>query len=130
MQQWIALLLEATMLDTNDKVVCSFPPRPLTRAERQLLLDWTDASGDYSSFISERRSDDPTIYGRIVVQRRATNQYLYLVHCPRGSSWWIVLSAVTGENVGHFATLRAALDFLKPPAQRRQMEMFGTQRRP
>ncbi|HUB12064.1 MAG TPA: hypothetical protein VMB34_08910 [Acetobacteraceae bacterium] len=101
-----------------DKALCSFPPRPVTDGERQLLLDWAEASNDLSAFVSERRSDDPGIYRRIVILRRATRQRLYLIHCPLGSNWWMVTSAVERESVGYFPTLRAALNFVRPVARR------------
>lgn len=104
------------MVESIAKAVCAFPPRPVTDGERQLLLDWIEATGDFSGFVSERRSDDPAIYRRIVILRRATRQRLYVIHCPQGSNWWMVTSATEGEDVGYFATLRAALQFIRPLA--------------
>ena len=106
------------MAETIDKSLCSFPPRPVTDGERQLLLDWVETNVDFSAFVSERRSDDPAIYRRIVVLRRATRQRLYLIHCPQGSNWWMVSSAADRENVGFFPTLRAALQFIRPQQHR------------
>jgi hypothetical protein len=95
-------------------VLRTFPPRPLTDDERLLLLDWIQAAKGFSAFVSERRSDDPAIYKRIVVSRRATKQYLYLIHAPTNSAGWIVLSAIKGEYVERFPTLRAALNYIEP----------------
>jgi hypothetical protein len=106
------------MDQTLDKAICSFPPRSITDGERQVLLDWIDANAELAAFVSERRSDDPTVYRRIVVLRRSTRQRLYLVHCPEGSNWWMVTAASERENVGFFPTLRAALSFIRPMAQR------------
>lgn len=99
-----------------DNVLRTFPPRPVTDGERQILRDWIRTTEDLSAYVSERRSDDPAIYRRIVVSRRATKQHLYLIHSPQGSDCWIVLSAVEAEDVGHFPTLRAALDHIRPAA--------------
>ena len=99
-------------------MVCSFPPRPVTDGERQLLLDWIEASDDLTAFVSERRTDDPGIYRHLVVLRRINRQRLYLIHCPQRSNWWTVLSAAERENVGYFPTLRAALHFIHPVARR------------
>ena len=97
-----------------DNIPRTFPPRPLTDGERQLLLDWSESAGDFSAFLSQRQSDDPAIYERIVVFLRATKRHLYLVHCPHGSNRWIVASAVERENIGYFPTLRDALNSIQP----------------
>jgi hypothetical protein len=107
-----------SMVDAVDNSVSTSPPRPVTDGERQILLDWVDATDDLAAFVSERRSDDPGIFRRIVVHRRATKQRLYLIHCPQNSNWWVVTSAVERENVGYFPTLRAALQFVRPLTQR------------
>jgi hypothetical protein len=92
----------------------TFPPRPLTEDERHVLLDWIKAAKGFSAFVSERRSDDPEIYRRIVVSRRATKQHLYLIHSPTDSARWIVFSAAKGEYVERFPTLRTALNYIEP----------------
>jgi hypothetical protein len=102
------------MSDLIDRVLCTFPPRPLADGERQLLAEWTEVVKDFSTFVSQRRSDDPAIYQRIVVSRRVTEQHLYLIHCPKDLDCWIMISAVEGKSIGHFASLRAALDYISP----------------
>jgi hypothetical protein len=97
-----------------ENVLLTFPPRPITDGERQILLDWIATTDDLFAFVSERRSDDPAIYRRIVVMRRATNRNLYLVHSPKDSDCWLVMSATERENVGYFPTLRAALNYIRP----------------
>jgi hypothetical protein len=92
------------------------PPRPLTDDERQLLLDWKQAAQDYSAFVSERRSDEPAIYRRIVVSLRATRQHLYLIHGSTEPACWIIISIETGEYVESFPTLRAVLNYIEPVA--------------
>lgn len=91
-----------------------FPPRPLTDGERAILLGWTLATKDFSTFVSERRSDDPAVYRRIIVSRRVNNRRLYMIHAHQNSDYWIMVSAADGEDVGHFPTLRAALNFINP----------------
>ncbi len=100
------------MPDFIDKVLRSFPPRPVTDGERQLLLDWIDTAEDFSAVVSERRSDDPAIYRRIVISRRATNRCLYFIHSPQHSDCWIMISAEDGQDVGRFPTLLAALNYI------------------
>src|ERR1700722_11406094 len=89
-----------------------FPPRPLTDGERAILLGWTTVAKGFSTFVSERRSDDPAIYRRIIVSRKGNNQRLYLIHSHQNSDYWVMISAADGEDIGHFPTLRAALNFI------------------
>ncbi len=91
-----------------------FPPRPLTDGERAILLGWSIAAKDFSAFVSERRSDDPAVYRRIVISRRVDNRRLYLIHSHQNSDHWIMVSAADQEDVGHFPTLRAALNYISP----------------
>ena len=102
------------MLDHLKNVLLTFPPRPITDGERQILLDWIGTTDDLSAFVSERRSDDPAIYRRIVIIRRATKRHLYLIHSPKDSDCWVVVSATEREDVGHFPTLRMALNYIRP----------------
>jgi hypothetical protein len=104
-----------------DSLLEGSPPRPLTDKERLMVRAWAEASSVHSAFVSERRTDDPAIYRRIVVLRRVTKRYLYLIHCPQGSNCWIVLSAVERDNLGYFPTLRDALNFIRPVTMPVQM---------
>lgn len=97
-----------------DNVQRIFPPRPLTDGERAILLGWSMAAKDFTAFVSERRSDDPAVYRRIVISRRAGNRRLYLIHSHQNSDHWIMVSAADREDVGHFPTLRAALNYISP----------------
>ncbi len=102
-------------MDQNtESVLGASPPRPLTDDERQFLHAWIAGTEVLSAFLSERQTDDPAIFGQIVVFRRATKRHLYLIHCPQGANCWIVLSAVERENLGYFSTLRAALNYISP----------------
>ncbi len=103
-----------TMDRQVDNVQRIFPPRLLTDGEREILLDWIGAATEFVAFVSERRSDDPAIYRRIVVSRRADNRRLYLIHSHRSSDHWSMVSAVDGDDVGRFPTLRAALNCISP----------------
>jgi hypothetical protein len=103
-----------------DNVVGERPPRLLTDDERLLLHAWATANGVLSAFVSQRQTDDPAIYRRIVVFRRVTKRHLYLIHCPLGSSGWIVLSAVERDDLGYFPSLRDALNFIRPVTLPRQ----------
>lgn len=95
-------------------VPMTFPPRPLTDGEREILRSWATAVDDVFAFVSERRSDDPTIYRRIVITRTSTGQRLYFIRPPHGNDFWQVLSAREGEDIARCPTLRAALNFVRP----------------
>ncbi|HVC59964.1 MAG TPA: hypothetical protein VND19_06325 [Acetobacteraceae bacterium] len=112
--------------DHMTNVLVTFPPRPLTDAEREILRAWATEVDDVFAFVSERRSDDPTVYRRIVISRNSTRQRLYLIRPPQGNDSWLVLSAVHGEDVARCPTLWAALNFVKPAraaAQPNQMRL-------
>jgi hypothetical protein len=95
-------------------VLLTFPPRPLTDWEHETLRGLVEAVDGFTAFVSERRSDDPAIYRRIVVIRRRTKQHAYTIHAPQGMDVWIVASATEGEDIGNFRTLRAGLEFVQP----------------
>ncbi len=95
-------------------VPVTFPPRPLTDGEREILRSWERGVDDVFAFVSERRSDDPAIYRRIVITRSSTGQRLYFIRPPQGNDSWQVLSAKEGEDIARCPTLRAALNFVRP----------------
>jgi hypothetical protein len=92
----------------------TFPPRPLTHGEREIVRQWATRADDVFAFVSERRSDDPTIYRRIVISRSSTGQRLYLIRPPQGNDSWLVLSATEGDDVARCPTLQSALNFVRP----------------
>jgi hypothetical protein len=102
------------LTDHTTNVLMTFPPRPLTEGERDIVRAWAAEVDDVFAFVSERRSDDPTIYRRIVISRNSTGQRLYFIRPPQGHDSWLVLSAKEGEDLARCPTLRAALDFVRP----------------
>ena len=90
------------------------PPRLLTDGDQEVLHRWAVGAADLAAYVGMRRSDDPTIYHRIVISRRATRQRLYVIHASDALAFWTVQSAGEGEDVGRFPTLRAALHFIRP----------------
>ncbi len=117
------------------KVLVTFPPRPLTDGEREILREWTTEVDDLFAFVSERRNDEPTIYRRIVISRTSTGRRLYLIRPPQGNDSWLVLSAIEGEDLARCPTLRAALNFVRPakaavPPQQMRMAGFEAGGRP
>jgi hypothetical protein len=97
-------------------VLRTSPPRPLTDDERLLLHDWVRGAQGFTAFVSDRRTDEPAIYRRIVISVRATRQHLYLVHAATEPACWMMLSIATGEYAARLPTLRAVLESIEPVA--------------
>jgi hypothetical protein len=63
-------------------VLRTLPPRPLRLDEQELVVEWLAAAGDVAlAYVSERRTDDPAIYRRIVIIKDADSGPTYLIHC-------------------------------------------------
>ncbi len=45
---------------------------------------------------------------------KATIDAWNLIHSHQNSDYWVMVSAAEGEDIGHFPTLRAALNFINP----------------
>jgi hypothetical protein len=103
------------MTDRTDHVLRTFPPRPLNPAERALVTTWLAATCDVASaYVSERRSDDPSIYHRVVVTVGPERAPSHLIHAPIGLSCWLVSKVGRGVGVRRYDTLRAALNSIRP----------------
>jgi hypothetical protein len=115
--------------DRMTHVLMTFPPRPLTDGERETLRVWATEVDDVAAFVSERRSDDPAIYRRIVISRASTGQRLYFIRPPHSNDSWLVLSAKESEDIARCPSLRAALNFVRPVktwVQAEQMRLAGS----
>lgn len=96
-------------------VLRTFPPRPLNPDERALVATWLARTGDVASaFVSERRSDDPALYRRIVIGIGPEPKPSYLIHAPTGISCWLLTSVRQGSGVQKFDSLRSALNSIRP----------------
>ena len=103
------------MTDRAGDVLRTFPPRPLNPGERALVDTWLAATCNVASaYVSERRSDDPALYRRIVVSVGPEPGPSYLIHAPTGISCWLVSSVGRGSEVQRFDSLRAALNSIRP----------------
>ena len=103
------------MPDRTDHILRTFPPRPLNPAERALVSTWLAATCNVASaYVSERRSDDPAFYHRIVIAIGPDPAPTYLVHAPTGLSCWLVSGMGHGSQVQRFDSLRAALNSIRP----------------
>jgi hypothetical protein len=93
----------------------TFPPRPLNPDERELVATWLAGTFDVASaYVSERRSDDPALYRRIVINLGPGPGPTHLIHAPTGISCWLVTSVLDGGNVQRFDNLRNALNSIRP----------------
>ena len=103
------------MTDRTGDVLRTFPPRPLNPDERALVATWLAATCDVASaYVSERRSDDPAIYRRVVVTLGPDRAPSYLVHAPVGLTCWLVSRVGRGGDVQRHDTLRSALNAIRP----------------
>ena len=103
------------MANSTVDVLRTLPPRPLGPGERQLLATWLAAAGDVAlAYVSERRSDDPAIYRRIVIAMEPSGDPTFLIHTPADIDIWVLLH-VSPEFEGRcFDSLRDALNFIRP----------------
>jgi hypothetical protein len=102
-----------------DNVILTFPPRPFSQWERALLAEWLAATQQEGldiarAFVSERRSDDPWIIGKIVVILRTSREPSFLVYAPRETAFWVVTAAPKWNRVQRYRSLRAALNSIRP----------------
>src|SRR5262245_32665253 len=109
--------------DTSD-LLLRLPPRPPSPEERQLLQEWLSMAGDVTSaYLSERTSDDPAIYRRVVIAAGPSNYPTHLVHSPMGLHLWIKLTLDPTAKVETFDSLRSALHSIRavldPPPPRK-----------
>jgi hypothetical protein len=91
------------------------PPRMPSPGERAILADWLAMAGDVASaHVSMRRTDDPILYGTIVVAARAhpdgDTQITHLVYQHRGANHWEVCALGGRVKIRHFQTLNEALN--------------------
>jgi len=103
------------MPKTAVDILLTFPPRPLSPAEQALVEEWLRLAGDVPfAYVSRRGSDDPTVFGRVVIGTRPDTKPSYTIHVPAGSSLWLVTSMDLPQPVRPFDTLRDALNAVRP----------------
>lgn len=97
------------------QALLSFPPRPIGKAERALFDEWLGRAGDVPlAYVSERQSDDPQLYGRIVIVVDLERQLAYSVHAPSENKVWIMRSTGEPSRADVYVTLRDALNSIRP----------------
>ena len=94
--------------------VDKYPPRLLRPDERALVAEWLAAAGDVSSaYVSQRQSDHPAIYRRVVITERDGGGPSYLIDTPVNSDYWIVIRVCPEPEAHSFPSLRAALNSIR-----------------
>jgi hypothetical protein len=92
-----------------------FPTRRLTPDEHALVVEWFAAAGDVASaYVSNRRSDDPALYHRIIIAMGPGDGPSHIVNAPSGRNIWIVVSSGLRTKLRRFQTLRTALNSIRP----------------
>jgi hypothetical protein len=103
------------MADRTVEVLQTLPPRLLRSDERNLVADWLSAAGNVASaYVSERRSDDPALYRRIVITEDVRLGPSYLIHTPTSVDAWITMDVRQPTEARSFSTLRDALNSIRP----------------
>ena len=103
------------MPKTAVDILITFPPRMLSPAERALVEEWLRLAGDVLfAHVSQRRSDDPTFFGRVVIATGPDTKPSHTIHAPAGSSLWLVTSMDPPNRVQQLDTLREALNSVRP----------------
>ena len=73
------------------RALAAFPPRAITPLEVELLRQWLSRAGDVPlAYVSERRSDDPRFYRRIVMKMDPDGEPVCTVHAPSVGNQWLV----------------------------------------
>jgi hypothetical protein len=97
------------------QALLSFPPRQLGTTERELFNEWLSRAGDVSlAYVSDRRSDDPRLYGRIVIRVDPDGEQAYTIHATSVGTAWLVIFLDQTADAEAYDTLRDALNSIRP----------------
>lgn len=101
--------------DTMRDVLLRYPPRDLAPHERQLVHEWLALAGDVpAAYVSERKTDDPALFRRVVISLAANAQPTHLIHAPTGMRLWVKVTVAADMRIEMFDTLSAALNSIRP----------------
>jgi hypothetical protein len=93
-------------------VLLTFPARMLSPTEQSLVQEWMGLVP--LAYVSQRRSDDPTFFGRVVIATGSDRKPSHTIHVPAGSALWLVTTMGPPQTVRQFNTLRDALNSVWP----------------
>jgi len=103
------------MKKTAADILLTFPPRSLRPSERALVEEWLGRAGDVSTaYLSERRSDDPNLFGRVVITTGPGVKPSHVIHPPVDCLSWLVIAMEPPCSIQQFETLRDALNCIRP----------------
>jgi hypothetical protein len=81
---------ESPMPETMQDLLLKYPPREIDPVEREHISEWLARAQDVSSaYVSDRKTDDPALYRRIVIVVGPRNEPTHLVHAPTGMRLWL-----------------------------------------
>jgi hypothetical protein len=96
-------------------ILLTLPPRILSPTEQALVQEWLRLAGDLPmGYVSQRRSDDPALFGRVVIATGPDTKPSHTIHSPGESALWLVTSMGPPQNVRQFNTLHDALNSVRP----------------
>ena len=103
------------MQNGEARVLAAFPPRVITPPELELFRQWLSRAGDIPlAYVSERRSDDPRFYRRIVIKMDPDGEPVCTVHAPSVGSQWLVSFLDRPNSVQIYDSLQDALNSIMP----------------
>ena len=103
------------MPKTAVDILLTFPPRMLSPTEQALVEEWLRLAGDVPfAYVSQRRSDDPKFFGRVVIATGPETKPSHTIHAPAESTLWLVTSMGPPQSVRQFNTLLDALNSVRP----------------
>jgi hypothetical protein len=74
----------------RSNILLTFPPRPLSPPEQALLDEWLPLADDVPlAYVSQRRSDDPRFFGRVLIATGSDTKPSHSIHVPAGSALWL-----------------------------------------
>ena len=98
------------MPKTAVDILLTFLPRMLSPTEQALVEEWLRLAGDVPfAYVSQRRSDDPTFFGRVVIATGSDRKPSHTIHVPAGSALWLVTTMSPPQTVRQFNTLLFSL---------------------
>jgi hypothetical protein len=96
-------------------ILLTFPARMLGPTEQALVQEWLRLANDVPmAYVSQRRSDDPAFFGRVVIATGPDTKPSHTIHVPAGSALWLLTSMDSSQSLRQFNTLRDALNSVRP----------------
>ena len=87
----------------------------LSPVEQVLVQEWIGLGNDVPlAYASQRRSDDPAFFGRVVIATGPDAKPSHTIHTPGESALWLLTSMGPPRSVWQFNTLHDALNLLRP----------------